>query len=88
MLSIRLRYWDLMAIIWLPFKFQLSAVPTVILAVKDLAKGRIPPRQPTKAHRHSGCIAPLSLTSALEGVGWSTPHCGCLTTETDPVPFV
>jgi len=30
----------------------------------------------------------VSLTSALDGGGWSTPHLGRCTTETDPVPFV
>jgi hypothetical protein len=47
MLSIRLRYWHLMTFfIWFSFKFQLSAVPTVhvILALKDLGKGKIHPR--------------------------------------------
>jgi hypothetical protein len=60
MLSIRLRYWDLIAFfILLPLKFQPSVVPTVrvILALKDLGKGTIHPRQPTKTHRHSRCLA-------------------------------
>jgi len=30
----------------------------------------------------------VSLTSALDGGGWSTPHLGRCTTGTDPVPFV
>jgi len=41
MLSIRLRYWHLMAFfVWLSFKFQLSAASTgcVILALKGLVK--------------------------------------------------
>jgi hypothetical protein len=91
MLSIRLRYWHLMAFfIWLSFKFQFSAVPTghVILALKDLGKGKIHPRQAIKACRQSRCRALLSLTSALDGDGWSTPHPGCFTTGTDPIPFV
>jgi hypothetical protein len=48
MLSIRLRYWHLMAFfMWLSFKFQLSAAATgcVILALKDLGKGKIHPAQ-------------------------------------------
>jgi len=39
MLSIRLRYWHLMAFfMWLSFKFHFSAAPTehVIVALKDL----------------------------------------------------
>jgi hypothetical protein len=36
---------------WLSFKFQLSAAPTghVILALNDSGKGKINPRQDTKA---------------------------------------
>jgi len=30
----------------------------------------------------------VSLTSALDGGGWSTPHLGRCTTGADPVPFV
>jgi len=54
MLSIRLRYWHLMAFfMWLSFKFQLSAAATgnVIVALKDLGKGRVYPRQATKTQR-------------------------------------
>jgi hypothetical protein len=72
MLSIKLSYWHLMSFfILLPLKFQLSAVPTVhvILAPKEIAKGTIHPRQPTKTHRHSRCIAVLPLTSLLDGMG-------------------
>jgi hypothetical protein len=68
MLSIRLRYWHLVAFfIWLLFKSQLSAVPTVlvILAVKDLDKGTVHPRQPTQFQRKSTCTAVLALTSPL-----------------------
>jgi len=89
MLSIRLRYWHLMALfVWLSFKFQLSAAPTacVILALKDLGKGKIHPRQATRAQRQSSFT--VSLTLALEGDGWSTPRLGRFTTGTDPVPFV
>jgi hypothetical protein len=65
MLSIRLIYWHLMAFcMWLSFKFQLSAAPTgyVILALKDLGKGKMQPRQVTKAQRQSRCVAVLSLS--------------------------
>ena len=64
MLSIRLTYWHLMAyFMWLSFKSQLSAAATghVILALKDLDKCKIHPRQATKAQRQSRCIALLSL---------------------------
>jgi len=30
----------------------------------------------------------LSLTSALDRGGWSTPRTGCFTLEKDPVPIV
>ena len=30
----------------------------------------------------------LSLTSALDRGGWSTPRAGCFTAEKDPVPIV
>ena len=30
----------------------------------------------------------LSLTLALDGDGWSTPHPGCFNTGTEPEPFV
>jgi len=63
-LSIMLRYWHLMAFfMWLSFKFQLSAARTghVILALKDLGKGKVHPRQATKALRQSKCIAVLCL---------------------------
>jgi hypothetical protein len=45
------------------FKFQLSAAPTgyVIPALKDSGKGKIHPRQATKAQRQSRCIALLFL---------------------------
>jgi hypothetical protein len=69
MFSIKLSYWLLMAFfIWLPFKFQLSAVPTVhvTLALKELGIGTINPRQPTKVQRQITCIAVLSFTSALD----------------------
>ena len=48
---------------WLPFKFQLSAAHTgyVILALKDLGKGKIHPRQATKAQKQNSYIALLSL---------------------------
>ena len=48
---------------WLSFKFQLSAAPTghVILALKDLGKGKIHPIQATNTQRQSRCIALLSL---------------------------
>jgi len=48
---------------WLSFKFQLSAARTghVILALKDLGKGKVHPRQATKALRQSKCIAVLCL---------------------------
>jgi hypothetical protein len=87
MLSIKLRYWNLVAFfIWLSFKSQLSAVPTVhvIPALKDLAKGTIHPRQPTKTHRHSRCIdvhhTPATLamvqTSAICIGSWMGPRVG------------
>ena len=53
MLSIRLRYWHLMAFfMWLSFKFQLSAAPTghVILAPKVNVKVKFTlhrPQRPT-----------------------------------------
>jgi len=70
------------------FKFQLSAAPTgrVILALKELGKGKIHAGQATRAQRQSSFT--VSLTLALEGDGWSTPHPGHFTTGTDPVPFV
>ena len=48
---------------WLAFKFQLSAAPTglVILALKDLGKDQIRPRQATKPRRQNRCIALLLL---------------------------
>jgi len=48
--------------VWLSFKFQSSAAPTgrVILALKDLGKGKIYPRQ-TTTQRQSKGIALLSL---------------------------
>jgi len=48
---------------WLSFKFQLSAAATehVIVALKDLGKGTIHPRQGTKAQRQSRRKALLSL---------------------------
>jgi len=63
MLSIKLRYWHLMAFVWLSFKFQLFAAPTgcVILKVKDLGKGKIDPRQATKAQKQNRYIALSSL---------------------------
>ena len=64
MLSIRLSYWHIVAFfMWLSFKFQLSAAPTgrVIVALKDLGKGKIHPRQATKFQKQSRCTAPLSL---------------------------
>jgi hypothetical protein len=79
MLSIRLRYWHLVAFfIWLQFKFQFSAIPTVhvILALNDLGKGKIHPKQA------------VLLTSVLDGNGWSTPQPSCFTTGADPIPFV
>jgi len=90
---IRLRYWHLMAFfMWLAFKFQLSAAPTglVILALKDLGKGKIHHRQATKGQRHSRCTynSPLGLTLALDVDGWSTQHSGRCTGETDTVPEV
>ena len=75
---------------WLSFKFQLSAAPIghVILALKDLCKGKIHPRQVTKARKQSRRIALLSLLiSALDGDGRSTPHPGRSTTGKDLVPF-
>ena len=53
MLSVRLRYWHLMAFfMWLSFKFQLSAAPTghVILALKVKVKVKFTldrPQRPT-----------------------------------------
>ena len=75
---------------WLSFKFQLFAAPTghVILALKDVGKGKIHPRQATKAWRHGRCIALLSLNLALDGDGWSKSHPGHFTTGIDLVPFV
>jgi len=64
MLSIMLRYWHLMAFfMWLSFKFQLSAAQTkrVILALKDLDRCKIHPRQNKKAQRQSSCIGLLYL---------------------------
>jgi hypothetical protein len=61
MLSVRLRYWHVMAFfMWHSFKFQFSAAPTghVIVTLKDLVKGKIHPRQATKA---GGRVAVLSL---------------------------
>jgi hypothetical protein len=64
MLGIRLSYWHLMAFfLWLSFKFQFSAAPTghVILALKELGKVKIHPRQVTKARIQGRYIALLSL---------------------------
>jgi len=49
--------------VWLSFKFQLSAAATgcVILALKDLGKSKIHPRQATKVQRQNKGIALLSL---------------------------
>ena len=71
---------------WLSFKFQLFAAPTghVILTLKDLGKGKIHPRQATYTWRQTY----LSLSSALDGDGWSTPHPGHFTAGKDRVPFV
>jgi hypothetical protein len=44
--------------------------------------------QATKTHRGSRVITTLSLTSALEGEGWSTPRPGRLTPGKDMVPIV
>ena len=52
MLCITWRYWHLIVFfMWLSFKFQLPAAPNghVILALKDLGKGKIYTRQTTKA---------------------------------------
>ena len=72
MLGIRLSFWHLKAFfMWLSFKFQFSAANTghVILALKQLGKVKIHPRQVTKARRQGRYIGPLSLTSALDGMG-------------------
>jgi hypothetical protein len=64
MLSIRFRYWRLVALfMWLSFKLQLSTAPAglVILALKDLGEGKIHSRQATKAQNQGRCIALLLL---------------------------
>ena len=44
--------------------------------------------QATKAQRGSRGITTLSLTSALDEGGWSTPRSGRFTPGKDPVPIV
>jgi hypothetical protein len=45
--------------------------------------------QATKTQRGSTLLySTLSLTSALDGVGWSVPHLGHFTPRKDPVPTV
>jgi hypothetical protein len=52
-------------------------------------KVKFTPEEATKAQRGSRGIALLfSLTSTLDGDGWSTPHPGHLITGKDPVPIV
>ena len=55
MLSIRLRYWHLMGFVWLSFKFQTSTATNwlVILALRNLGKGNIHPRQATETKNQS-----------------------------------
>ena len=45
-------------------------------------------KQATKARRGSRCITTPSLTSALDGEGWSTPRAGRFTPGKEPVPIV
>ena len=75
---------------WLSFNFQLYATPTghVILALKGLVNVKF------TLDRHKGPEAEqmysstLSLTFALDGDGWSTPHPGCFNTGTELEPFL
>jgi hypothetical protein len=55
---------------------------------KDKVKVKIPIEQATKSQRVSRDITTLSLTSALDGGGWSTPRPGRFTPGKDPVSFV
>jgi hypothetical protein len=56
---------------------------------KGKGKGKVHPRtshkRPEGEYRHSST---LSLTSALDGGGWSTPRHGRFTPGKDPVPIV
>jgi len=56
---------------------------------KGKGKGKVHPRTdhegPEREYRHSST---LSLTSAIDGDGWSTPSPGRFTPGKDPVPIV
>jgi hypothetical protein len=55
----------------------------------EVGKGKVHPRTghegPEGEYRYSST---LSLTSALDGGGWSMPCCGRFTPGEDPVPIV
>jgi hypothetical protein len=61
----------------------------LFLAQKDEGRGKVHPIAGDKAQKGSRGISPtLSLTSALDGGGWSTPRLGRFTPGKDPVPVV
>ena len=49
---------------------------------------KVPQEQATKVQRGVEDSITLSLTSALDGGGWSTPRPGRFTPRKDPVPIV
>jgi hypothetical protein len=59
------------------------------IAVKGKGKGKVHPvtRQEDLEVEY-GYNSTLSLTSALDVVGWSTPNPGCFTAGKDPMPIV
>jgi hypothetical protein len=59
----------------------------LLSVVKSKAKVKITPEQDTKVQRGSRYSSTLSLTSALEVGGWSTPRPGRFTPGKDPVPL-
>jgi hypothetical protein len=68
--------------------FDLNLIINTFLNVgMKKVKVKVTPEQTTKAQRER-YSSTLSLTSALDGGGWSTPRPGRLTPEKSPVAFV
>jgi hypothetical protein len=67
-----------------------SPPPPLPLALATLGKVKVKftLEQAMKAQKGSRDITTLSLTSALDGVGWLTPRPGRFTPGNDPVPVV
>jgi len=60
-----------------------------IYIYKDKDKGKVHSRTGHEGSKgEERYSSTLSLTSALDGGGWSTPHPGRFTSEKEPVPTV